>query len=215
MPPVLRIEQLGIDPKTFFRRSLIEAHKAGMKAMGVSWHEEILPKHFTKSAPFVYGYVPRSEGYVSRKIKKTGTNLPGVFTGRLRAQMLRDAAIKVTNKQVTVKMSSLPDYIDMSGRARKVNRITDKAPILERLTRAKAKAVKENKGTLAQVLQKRIDSINKSKTAGRYPPLKKELTATAKADVALMLARYDDAAKYDLKMNPEARKKSRTKLTKE
>jgi hypothetical protein len=43
-----------------------------------------LPTHFAPGAAGKYGYKPLKRGYIQEKIKKTGKNVPMVFTGRLR-----------------------------------------------------------------------------------------------------------------------------------
>jgi len=68
------------------------------------WHDGILPKHFDKSASSVYGYAPRARSYL--KDPRKGQKPAMVFTGSLRADMLKRAAYQRVGSAVNLKMTA-------------------------------------------------------------------------------------------------------------
>ena len=81
--------------------------------IGLRWHQEFLPKHFTKEGEKEYNYTPRKgeeEGtsgkafwrsYTGRKLKAKGHTLPLVWSGELR-QGSKTARITATRNGVKV-----------------------------------------------------------------------------------------------------------------
>lgn len=210
MAMALRIEQIGIDPRTYFRKALLAAHRDGLTGMAREWHDNILPKHFAPNARFVYKYAKRADGYVKKKGKAGKGNVDLVFSGRLRDYLAKNVSFRVTNKQATVRMSALPDYIGKSGKPMQVNRVQDPQAVIARLEAALKRTTDRAEIDRINV---RLQSLRNSKTAGRYPDIKGEIVRNAKADVEQLLKRYDKDALASLKANPEAQKKTKRVLT--
>lgn len=112
--------QIPIAPKQLQKDAKKQIIAAGAE-FGKLWHEEILPGHFTIKGASLYGYQARSKAYMLRKAKKKHNQLPLVWSGTLRDQLLRSAVITATDKQVKVTMGGpkwLMGYLAFRGRAR-------------------------------------------------------------------------------------------------
>ena len=107
---------LGLDPKTW-REILKEA----WGNVGIFWHRQLLPKHFTKRGATEYGYQKRvgenmrgekgfARTYMGRKLREKGHSRPLVFTGRMERAAKQTRDVRATSKGVTVVLTSLPRY---------------------------------------------------------------------------------------------------------
>ena len=99
-----------------------EILKAAWMAPGRLWHEEMLPNHFTMAAYGEYKYQPRhgmkmvkgskreERSYSGRKRLYKRHNLPLVWSGRLKKEVMRIQDIRPTSKGVTVVLHG-PTYL--------------------------------------------------------------------------------------------------------
>lgn len=90
--------------------------KAAWHDLGVTWHRELRPKHFTAAGAREYKYQPREgepgkpgrtrgRSYLRRKQRMFGHTLPLVFTGELRS-LTRIRDVRATAKGVRVVMQA-------------------------------------------------------------------------------------------------------------
>lgn len=87
------------------------------------WAERYLPLHFEGGATQRYGYRPRSAGYVARKRRKVGHNIPLVYTGRLREAIQKGVIIRATQHKASLKSRG---YFPMKEELRgEIERITE------------------------------------------------------------------------------------------
>lgn len=92
-------------------RVYTQARTAALRAVGGLWFEEILPLHFTSSAPSMYRYKKRTEGHQRKKRRLYGHNLPNVFSGNMRRRMLgKQPRVVVKKGQATMSWRGLPRY---------------------------------------------------------------------------------------------------------
>lgn len=98
------------------KRELGRCLKAMWADMGVMWHREFRPKHFTAAGAREYGYQPRSgergsrgskafkSSYTGRKLRQKGHTLPLVWSGLSRTfTRMRD--VRSTSKGARVVMN--------------------------------------------------------------------------------------------------------------
>lgn len=119
----LRFEQ----PPEVSQRAWKRIMREALHAMAMKWHQEILPKHFTREAPQRYGHQARSSKYLRKKhmaarwgekrgptrvYAKYGGNIDNVFSGELEQRVKALAAIRATATKVTLKMTG-PRYMTM------------------------------------------------------------------------------------------------------
>jgi len=76
------------------KRELNRATSLGLKVALEDWHRTTLLDHFKTGAGRRYGYQKRKKGYMIQKGKKKGHQRPLVWSGSLRAELMR--AIQVT-----------------------------------------------------------------------------------------------------------------------
>jgi hypothetical protein len=114
MAVLMTIEEVGIDPKEWAKRSTTEGLKSGLQAVGFAWHAKYLPQHFARGAAGKYGYAQRSLGYLRRKQRK-GNLPPLVWGGELQRRAMAMGAVSVRAGKMIVKMT-VPGYIDMKRR---------------------------------------------------------------------------------------------------
>jgi hypothetical protein len=62
-------------------RELNNINREAARLMGEYWHSRFFPKHFTHRGATEYGYAPRNQHYLARKLKKYGHTYPLVYTG--------------------------------------------------------------------------------------------------------------------------------------
>lgn len=88
---------------------------------GETWHNEVLPKHFTAAGAREHGATKRSQAYEARKRARFGHNRPLVYTGRLEEQAKRAPRIDVKGrgrsptKRVSIKLRG-PRYLRTRSR---------------------------------------------------------------------------------------------------
>jgi hypothetical protein len=122
---------IGIRPQTTakdfvsqraFKKAMYSAHEA----VGIRWHQKMLPQHFMPDAAQKYGHKKRTPPYLKRKRRmyekriKTregkyvvgSGNTDNVFTGRMREMLLRKSSIRPYPGRVTVSMTG-PRYVTM------------------------------------------------------------------------------------------------------
>ena len=92
---------------------LREAHEE----QGRHWAEHMLPRHFSPRAGVIYGYQPRKDSTIRRKLRlaKVGQVLLGgrvdlVWSGLLAAAVLQHQTVTPTASSVTVRMFG-PTYL--------------------------------------------------------------------------------------------------------
>ena len=82
--------------------------------------EKDLPKHFERSpetaANGQYGYAPRSQKYLNRKLRVTGQNAPLVFSGRMRNTVLHQSRLTATKDRARLYVRN---YFPMIEQRRK------------------------------------------------------------------------------------------------
>ena len=94
-------------------REFNRAKRDAFYHIGVRWHRDMRPKHFTKEGAREYGYKPRKgergsgrgfkRSYTARKLKIHGHTLPLVFSGESRS-LSAVRRIKATSNGVTIRM---------------------------------------------------------------------------------------------------------------
>lgn len=104
-------------PLDFSRRDWKEVLRAGMREAGQYWHQEIMPKHFERSARARYGYQPRRDRYQGYKIRARGRGkavdtVDLVFSGQTRSSALKPPLIKAYPTRARVDLL-VPPYINM------------------------------------------------------------------------------------------------------
>lgn len=98
------------------KRHVNEAIKEGNFAVAESWVTKRLPKHFTREAYDLYGYLPRmgepgtpytkwKGTYTGRKLKEKGHTLPGVWSGESESRA-KHPRIVATSKGVRVYINA-------------------------------------------------------------------------------------------------------------
>jgi hypothetical protein len=80
------------------------------------WHSKILPQKFEESAFNRYKLKQRSKRYSERKFKKYGHKKPLVFSGQLKAEILRRIQISSTSKTATGKLRGPKIYVRLPQR---------------------------------------------------------------------------------------------------
>jgi len=88
------------------KRGMAPIVKEALQEAGASWHMNELPRHFRVGAGSRYGYQPRTRKYQSYKRFKRGHQRPLEFTGDLKREVTRRAAISGTSKRVRVVMDT-------------------------------------------------------------------------------------------------------------
>lgn len=81
------------------------------------WHERILKKHFSPSAPGRYGYKQRSRGYLARKRKSKPGAPDLVWSGLTRRQVTRAIFIRTRGTRA-VGVMIVPSYVRIRPRQR-------------------------------------------------------------------------------------------------
>jgi hypothetical protein len=103
----------------FGKRELPATLRKANEAMGIRWHQKMLPLHFGADAFTRYHYQPRTNKYERRKFRLYGHRKPLVFTGTLEQTFTRSAKIQPTPDKVTIRMSGphwLKGYLSFRGR---------------------------------------------------------------------------------------------------
>jgi hypothetical protein len=85
-------------------KAFMAARPGIFKALGRTWHRDMLPQHFKAGAEDKYKYKRRTKGYKRRKKGKP----PLVWTGDLRAKATGIATIRSSVSGVKVKMATPP-----------------------------------------------------------------------------------------------------------
>ena len=127
------------------KRALNNIKKGGFKTLGVVWHKQFRPKHFTRAGAAEYGYRPRSRDYENRKQKRFGHRDPLVYTGESRTRA-RIRNVKATSKGNRISLGT--PRINFSGRASELRVIsrTEKGVLINRMQRHMVKELNDLKG---------------------------------------------------------------------
>lgn len=104
-------------------RQLKEITREAHRSMGLLWATEMLPQHFTERAHFLYGYKPRTQKYLRRKVRlasvgriEDGGRSPLVYSGTLRKSALRSRyLIRAYPTRVTIPVIG-PSYFTFRPR---------------------------------------------------------------------------------------------------
>lgn len=121
----------------FSRREWVGISKSAWEKVGERWHEKILPRHFEKSAPSVYGYAPRSSRYMKAKATAKGHQRPLVYKGDLERAVERQRDVSSVRARgddvgaVNVKLSG-PRYLHQRPQARQPNLAAELSAVSER-----------------------------------------------------------------------------------
>ena len=114
-------------PTDISKRGWREALRAGWRAVGEVYEEEVKPRKFDPDASERYGYKPRSEKYLRKKRKrakyswrvKNGGERLLVYSGVTRTAVMRTHRPRAFPTRVTIDIAA-PSYIQM--RPRNANR---------------------------------------------------------------------------------------------
>lgn len=85
------------------KRELKQMVADGFERMGIRWHDDFRPGHFSLAAMSKYGYTPRSPGYNKRKRRELGHTIPLVKSGRSR-DLSRQRNVTKNSKGARVSM---------------------------------------------------------------------------------------------------------------
>lgn len=144
-------------PAAFSRKHIRLAVKAALGDVGLRWHRNTLPGHFTPAAASRYRYRKRGEKHEAEKLRKFGHNRPLVFTGALAAQVMRLARVTSTGKGVRIVMKG-PRYL---YQRRKDYKQPDKAKELTATTKPELRAIARS---THQGLKRRLSATASTET---------------------------------------------------
>ncbi len=109
-----------------------KAVRPALRKMLLWWHKQVLPGHFRPGAAAKYKYRRRSDKYRLRTARQMSSprshldpdaNLPLVYSGRMRDQLMRGGFARATRKRATLRMS-VPTYGKYHGKLYEVVRTT-------------------------------------------------------------------------------------------
>lgn len=113
----ITVRKRGMTPKVA-KRVINDIHRAGMRELGLEWHNEYRPLHFRNLATTRYGYTPRqgergrtvsnfNRSYTGRKLAEFDHTRPLVYTGeseRATQSPTIEATAKRGSARVAVRM---------------------------------------------------------------------------------------------------------------
>lgn len=112
-----------------------QASLDAVRAMAFYHHRNHIPRHFEAGAASRYGYAPRGAKYKAAKLRRYGSSVDLVKTGRTRDEMTRNAAIDVSRNtagevEATIRLQfpwtvSSKYYRPAIGRAVTVRQMAD------------------------------------------------------------------------------------------
>lgn len=133
-----------------------EVLRAAWADAGLKWHQEYLPRHFKPGAAFRYGYRPRTNKYLARKVRDArvgkateGGTTPLVYSGLFKRSVTGLATVRGFPSRFTVYMNA-PSYVPQKSRDQK------QPPLAEEVTRM----VPSEATSLANYLASRITYHN-------------------------------------------------------
>ena len=88
------------------KRGMPKILKEALQDAGGLWHRRYLPLHFHAGAGNKYKYKPRTRPYLRRKQKQQGHRRPLEFSGDLKRELTRKAALSGSSKRVRVVMDT-------------------------------------------------------------------------------------------------------------
>lgn len=97
-----------------------QVEKPSWAAVGLFHKQRHLRKHFTEGGAQEYGYYTRSAKYLHDKQEKVHHNIPLVYTGELRHQVLNSREVRPTSKGVKVVLRAR-----MKGTSRLATRMSN------------------------------------------------------------------------------------------
>ncbi len=142
---ILNVRYEGAASAKVAKRQLNKITRTGFLALGVMWHKDFRPKHFTRGGAGEYGYRPRTTAYNAKKLKRFGHKDPLVFTGESRTRS-RIRNVKATRKGNRISLGT--PRINFSGRASELRVIsrTEKGVLTNRMQRHMVKELNGLKG---------------------------------------------------------------------
>lgn len=151
------------------RKAMREIIKATWHDVGVLWHSQMRPKHFTKRGAREYGYATRQgeratpgsrafrRSYTGRKFREKGHTLPLVWTGESRAlSRLRD--VRATSTRVRIVMRT--NRLNLRHRSSRINMAQE----LRTISRSEQRAIR---GFINRTVDKRIRDAEREKRTTR------------------------------------------------
>jgi hypothetical protein len=92
------------------KRGIGKIVKEALQDAGGLWHRRYLPMHFQPGAGNKYKYQPRTRAYLRHKQKRKGHRRPLEFSGDLKRELTRKAALSGSSKRVRVVMDTGPAW---------------------------------------------------------------------------------------------------------
>jgi hypothetical protein len=118
---ISKIQILENKPPTVTVRRWRHIRRETMRAMGMLWHNEMLPEHFAPNARFVYSYKPRTRQWEDTKKQAAARGSKGrrlvdpkaatdalTFSGTLRDNVTQIASVKVFEQRFKLVMPGTP-----------------------------------------------------------------------------------------------------------
>ena len=160
-----KIRYTGATPK-LAKRVLRQVTKTAFLNVGIFWHKQFRPKHFTKAGAREYGYEPRKgesgnphrrgfrRSYTGIKLRRFGHTRPLVWTGESqRLTQLRD--VRATSKGVRIVLRA-PTF----NRRSKHSRIDMRAE----LTTVSARETKQIVRLFGRLVERQLNALRDRET---------------------------------------------------
>jgi hypothetical protein len=123
----VKIKLMETRPADVARDAWREIQKAGMVTVAEYWFKEMLPRHFTPQAKYIYNHKPRSKVHIERKKKWAtygnaimGGVVDNVMTGKMMQALTTRSVIRGFPTRATIYLYG-PPYLTI-----KFNRSTKK-----------------------------------------------------------------------------------------
>lgn len=107
MVPQFMIHFVGLplNAPDIVRRELNNITRGAWHLVGIKWHRDFRPKHFTHAGAREYGYQPRQGSYTRQKLHKHGHTRPLEYSGQSRRRTsIRD--VRATSQKVRIVMNA-------------------------------------------------------------------------------------------------------------
>jgi len=88
----------------FYTTAFKASQKEAYADLGIMWHTDMLPHHFTTDAARVYQYQPRVRKYMIKKARYKGHQRPLVWSGESMQMLMAARRVTSTAKGVRVSM---------------------------------------------------------------------------------------------------------------
>ena len=99
-------------------REVTTAINAGLEGAVKYWHRNLVPGHFKQGAAHRYSYAPRTPAYCRRKGRVKGHQLPLVWSGTMRDQVLRRVDIKTMKTRASARGKVYANAFNFASRRR-------------------------------------------------------------------------------------------------